>query len=157
MVELKDTVCMGPFQMEILKGKVKKLPTRDTHVMITHVRYSEVKKGQAHLLPPGLQVLHAYFTLTAGNHNISIVVQNLSDGAILLKKHMPVAHMVSAMLVPLANLTPEEEIVAGTEAPQEQMLIEERQHKLLEKLNLDGLSQWSPRNAATVRVITLLS
>ena len=26
VVELKDSVCMGPFQMEILKGKVKKPP-----------------------------------------------------------------------------------------------------------------------------------
>ena len=32
VVELKDSVCMGPFQMEILKGKVKEPPT---HVMHT--------------------------------------------------------------------------------------------------------------------------
>ena len=155
VVGLKDSVYVGPFQMEILKGKVKEPPTCDAHVIITPVRYSEVKKGQAHLLPLGLQVLHAYFTLTVGNHNISIVVQNMSDGAILLKKDMPVAQMVSAMLVPLANLTSEEEIVAGMEVPQEQMSIEEHQHKLLEKLNLDGLSQWSPRNVATVRELLL--
>ena len=111
VVELKDSVHVGPFQMEILKGKVKELPTHDTHVMITPVRYSGVKKGQAHLLPLGLQVLHAYFTLTAGNHNISIAMQNMSDCAILLKKGTPVAQMVLAMLVPPANLTPEEETI----------------------------------------------
>ena len=113
MVELKDSVCVGPFQMEILKGKVKEPPMHNAHVMITPMRYSRVKKGQAHLLPLGLQVLHAYFTLTGGNHNISIVVRNMSDCAILLKKGTTVAQMVLAMLVPLANLTPEEETVTG--------------------------------------------
>ena len=149
VVKLKDSVCVGPFQMEILKGKVKELPTcDDTHIMITPVRYSEVKKGQAHSLPLGLQILHAYFTLTVGNQNISIVVRNMSDCAILLKKDMPVVQMVLATLVPLVNLTPEKELVTGMQsAPQEQVSIEECQHKLLEKLNLNGLSQWSPHNA----------
>ena len=155
VMELKDSVHMGPFQMEILKEKVKEPPTHDAHVMITPMIYSRVNKGQACLLPLGLQVLHAYFTLTAGNHNVSIVVQNMSDCAILLKKGMPVAQMVSAMLVPPASLTPEEVTVAGAEAPQEQMLIKECPHKLLEKLNLGGLSQWSPRNTATVRELLL--
>ena len=141
--------------MEILKGKVKEPPTCDTHVMITPVRYSKVKKGQAHSLPLVLQVLHAYFTLTTGNHNISIAVQNMSDCAILLKKGMPVAQMVLATLVPPANLIPEEETITGTDALQEQMSIEECQHKLLDKLNLDGLSQWSPHNMATARELLL--
>ena len=155
VVELKDSVHVGPFQTEILKGKVKEPPMHDTHIMITPVRHPRVKKGQPHSLPPGLQVLHAYFTLTAGNHNVSVTVQNMSDCAILLKKDMPVAQMVLAMLVPAANLTPEEETITGTEAPQEQMLVEECQHKLLDKLNLDGLSQWSPHNAATARELLL--
>ena len=155
VVELKDSVCMGPFQMEILRGKVKELPTCITHVMITPVRYSEVKKGQAHLLPPGLQVLYAYFTLTAGNHNVPSIVRNMSDCAILLKKDTPVTQMVSATLVSPANLTPEEETVTGAEALQEKMSIEEHKHKLLEKLNLDSLSQWSPHNTATARELLL--
>ena len=65
------------------------------------------------------------------------------------------AQMVLAMLVPPANLTSEEETIAGAEAPQEQMLVEECQHKLLDKLNLDSLSQWSPCNMATVRELLL--
>ena len=32
-------------------------------------------------------------------------------------------------------------------APKEHMMVQERQEKLLEKLNLDGLSEWTPRNA----------
>ena len=65
-------------------------------------------------------------------------MRNISDCAILLKKGMTVAQMVSATLVPLTNLTPEEDTVTGTEVPREQMAIKERQHKLLDKLNLDG-------------------
>ena len=79
----------------------------------------------------------------------------MSDCTILLKKDTPVAQMVSATLVPLANLTPEEEIVTGMEMLQEQMLIEEHQHKLLEKLNLDGLSQWSSHNVAAAKELLL--
>ena len=41
------------------------------------------------------------------------------------------------------------------EVLQEQMSIEEHQHKLLEKLNLDGLSQWCLHNAATARELLL--
>ena len=155
VVELKDNVHVGPFQMEILQGKVKELLMCDAHIMITPIIYPGVKKGQACLLPLGLQILHAYFILTAGNHNVSVAVRNISDCAILLKKGMPVAQMVSATLVPPANLTPEEETVTGVEAPQEQTSIKECQHKLLDKLNLDGLSKWSPHNAVTARELLL--
>ena len=107
------------------------------------------------MLPLGLQVLHAYFTLTVGNHNISVIMRNMSDCAILLKTGTPVTQMVSATLVPLATLTPEEEIVEGMEALQEQMSTKEHKHELLDKLNLDSLSQRSPHNAATARELLL--
>ena len=35
------------------------------------------------------------------------------------------------------------------------MTVQERQDKLLEKLNLDGLSEWTPRNAAIARELLL--
>ena len=35
------------------------------------------------------------------------------------------------------------------------MTVQERQEKLMEKLNLDGLSEWSPHNAAIVRELLL--
>ena len=35
------------------------------------------------------------------------------------------------------------------------MTVQEWQDKLLEKLNLDGLSQWTPRNAAIARELLL--
>ena len=80
--------------MEILKGRVTKPPTHETHVMITPLRCSIVESGKAHPLSPGLQVLHTYTTLTAGSKNVSIVVQNMTDSAIFLKKGVDIAHVV---------------------------------------------------------------
>ena len=74
VVELKDNVCVGPFQMEILKGRAEKAPTYHTHIMIAPLRHTAVESGKAHPLPPGLQVLHAYTMLTAGSKHVSIVV-----------------------------------------------------------------------------------
>ena len=115
VVELKDNVCMGPFQTEILKGRVARAPTFHTHIMIAPIRHAEVESGKACPLPPGLQVLHTYTMLTAGSKHVSIVVQNMTDSAIFLKKGV---HVVSAMLVPPAEV-PSEEPVKGMEAPQE--------------------------------------
>ena len=54
--------------------------------MVTLIGCTELKKGRACQLPPGLQVLHVYMTLMAGNKQVSIVVQNMTDKAIFLKK-----------------------------------------------------------------------
>ena len=86
VVELKDNVHMGPFQTEILKGRAARVPTYHTHIMIMPIRCAEVESGKAHPLPAGLQVLHAYTTLTAGSKHVWIVVQNMTDSAIFLKK-----------------------------------------------------------------------
>ena len=86
VVELKDSVCVGPFKMEILKGRAARAPAYHTYVMIAPLRHAEVEGGKAHPLPPGLQVLHAYTMLTAGSKHVSIMVQNMTDSAIFLKK-----------------------------------------------------------------------
>ena len=115
VVELKDSVHVGQFQTEILKGRVAKPPTHDTHVMIAPLRCSKVESGKTRPLALGLQVLHAYTTLTAGNKNVSIVVQNVTNSTIFLKKGVCVVHMVSAMLVLPVELLPEKEDVTGAE------------------------------------------
>ena len=43
----------------------------------------------------------------------------------------------------------------GMQALKERITVKERQEKLLEKLNLNGLSEWSPHNAAIVRELLL--
>ena len=47
------------------------------------------------------------------------------------------------------------EATLGMEAKPEPMSIAVRQEKLLQKLNLDGLAYWSPRNAAVARELVL--
>ena len=84
-----------------------------------------------------------------------MVVQNMSDSPIYLKKGVQIARVVSAVPIPAAKLSPKMEATLGSEAHQEPMPVSTCQERLLEKLNLDGLSNWSPRNAAAARELVL--
>ena len=66
---------------------------------------------------------------------------------VFLKKGVQVARVVSELLVPPAELSLEMEAVLGAENRWPPLLVAEHQKKLLEKLNIDGLSNWTPRNA----------
>ena len=79
----------------------------------------------------------------------------MSDSCIFLKKGVPVVWVVSAMLVPPVELSPEMEATLGKESRPEPLSVVSRQEKLLEKLNLDGLAHWSPENAVAVRELVL--
>ena len=94
VIEMKCSIHVGPFQAEILEGKVARAPAQDTHVMVVPIRHTEVESGRACQLPLGLQVLHAYTMLTAGSKQVSIVMQNMTDSAIFLKKGAHVPHVV---------------------------------------------------------------
>ena len=59
--------------------------------------------------------------------------------------------MVSASPVPPTELSTEMEATLGVEAMQKPMSVTTQQEKLLEKLNLDGLSNWTPWNAAAAQ------
>ena len=50
---------------------------------------------------------------------------------------------MSPVPVPLAELSPKMEANSGAEVQQEPMSVSVHQERLLEKLNLDGLSNWS--------------
>ena len=84
---------------------------------------------------------------------MSLVVRNVSDSQIFLKKGVPVVRIVSSMLVSPAELSPEMEATLGEESRLEPLLVAARQEKLLEKL--DGLAHWSPENAVAVRELVL--
>ena len=62
---------------------------------------------------------------------------------------------MSASLVPPTELSLDMESALGMEARPEPMSVVLRQEKLLEKLNMDGLAHWSPRNAAKARELVL--
>ena len=100
---MKDNVRVGPFQIEILKGRVAQAPAQDMHLMIVPIGHADMESGKAHPLPPGLQVLHAYTMLMAGSKHVLIVVQNMTDSTIFLKKSVCVA----VMLVTLEDIQSE--------------------------------------------------
>ena len=79
----------------------------------------------------------------------------MSDSQIFLKKGVPVAWFVSAMLVSPTELSPEMEAALGEESRPKPLSVAARQEKLLGKLNLDGLAHWSPENAVAVRELVL--
>ena len=153
VVEMRSSIHVGPFQTEILEGKIPQAPTHDTHVMVTPIGRAELKPDRGCQLPPGLQVLHVYTMLTAGCKQTSIVVRNVTDQTIFLKKGVQVAHVVSANLVPQEEAPSKGE--EDTLTMKECMTVQERQDKLLEKLNLDGLSEWTPHNAAIASELLL--
>ena len=152
LVTVRESVHLGPFQTKIIEGWVKPLLGDTAHVMITPLRV-EGQPREGKPLPPGLHVLHVYMRLKKGSSKVSLVVRNILDSHIFLKKGVPVAWVVSASLVLPAELLPEMEAALGAESRPKPMSV--RQEKLLEKLNLDGLAHWSPRNAAAVRELVL--
>ena len=62
---------------------------------------------------------------------------------------------MSASPVPPVELSPEMEASLDMEAQPEPMSVVVRQEKLLEKLNLGGLTHWSPGNVVAVRELVL--
>ena len=155
LVMVRESVCLGPFQTEIIEGQVKPLLGDMAHVMITPLRAGEDQLRDSRPLPLGLHVLHVYMHLKNCSGKISLVVKNTSDSHIFLKKGVLVARVVLASPVPPTELSLEMEAVLGTEAILEPMPVVARQEKLLEKLNLDGLAHWSPMTAAVARELVL--
>ena len=122
--------------------------------MITPLRV-EGQSRETKPLPPGLHILHAYTRLINGSGRVSLVVRNVSDSHIFLKKGVPVVQVVSASLVLPVELSPEMEAMLGAEFRPEPLSVAARQEKLLEKLNLNGLTHWSPENVVAVRELVL--
>ena len=154
LVMVQESVCLGPFQTKIIEGWVKLLLGYTSYMMITPLRVEGQPQGTK-LLPLELHVLHAYTHLKNGSGRVSLVVRNVSDSHIFLKKGVPVVRVVSTSLVPPVELSPEMEATLGTETQSEPLSVAARQEKLLEKLNLDGLAHWIPQNAVAVRELVL--
>ena len=87
---------------------------------------------------------------------MSLVVRNVSDIHIFLKKGVPVAWVVSASLVLPTELSPEMEATLGEESLPEPMSVAVRQENYLEKFKLDGLAHWSPEIVVAVRELVLV-
>ena len=150
LVTVRESVHLGPFQTKIIEGWIKPLLGDTAHVMVTLLKVGEGQLRDYRPLPLGLHVLHAYMHLKNGSGKVSLVVRNMSDSHIFLKKGVPVAQVMSASLVPPTELSLEMEAILGVESGPEPMSVVVRQEKLLEKLNLDGLANWSPGNAVAL-------
>ena len=85
LVTVRESVHLGPFQTKIIEGQVKPLLGDTSHVMITPLR-AEGQLREGKQLPLGLHVLHAYMCLKNGSSKVSLVVRNVSDSYIFLKK-----------------------------------------------------------------------
>ena len=155
LVMVRESVHLGPFQTKIIEGWVKPLFGDTAHVMITPLKAEEGQPQETRLLPPGLLVFHAYTCLKNSSSKVSLMVRNMSDSHIFLKKGVLVARVMLASLVPPMELSTEMEAALGMEARPEPMSVVVRHEKLLEKLNLNGLAHWSPRNAALGRELVL--
>ena len=155
LVIVRESILLGPFQTEIMEGRIKPLFGDTTHVMITPMKAGEGQPQEARPLPLGLHILHAYTHLKNGSSRVSLMVRNMSNSHIFLKKGVLVVRVMLASPVPPTELSPEMEAALGMKARPEPMSVVARQEKLLEKLNLDGLAHWFPRNAAVVRELVL--
>ena len=103
---MRESVCLGPFQTEIIEGQVRPLFGDMVHVMTTLLRVGEGQPQEARPLPLGLHVLHMFTCLNNGSDKVSLMVRNMSDSHIFLKKGVPVAQVMSASPVPPTELLP---------------------------------------------------
>ena len=120
---MKENVRLGPFQTQIIECRSKPCIGESTHVMVMPLRAVESQLGGACSLPPGLHVLHMYTKLKMNSSKVSVVVRNMSESPIFLKKGLQVAQVVSASPVPPAELSSEMEAALGVEAMQEPMSV----------------------------------
>ena len=58
--------------------------------MITPLKAGEGQPWDSRQLPLGLHVLHAYTCLKNGSSKVSLMVRNMSDSHVFLKKGVPV-------------------------------------------------------------------
>ena len=154
-VYVKESVCVGAFQMPILECKVDPLQEKSAEVMVIPVRSGGLQGAKIKPLPPGLQVLYVFTVWKQGSSKVSIVVQNVSGPPIYLKKGIQVTRFVPAM--PVLPSVPALVLEGATalEAIAEPLSMAEWQAKLLEKLDLSGLKNWAPRNAEAAMQLVL--
>ena len=115
LIMVGESVHLGPFQTKIIEEWVRPLLGDTTHIMVTLLRV-EGQPQEGKPLLPGLHVLHLYTRLKNGSSKVSLVVRNISDSHIFLKKGVPMVRVVSASLVPPVELSPEMEAALGTES-----------------------------------------
>ena len=77
-------------------------------------------------------MLHAYTWLKMSSSKVYVVIRNMSESSVFLKKGVQVARVVSAWPVELAELSLEMEAALGGENKRQPLSVGEQQEKLLE-------------------------
>ena len=154
-VMVREHVKVGLFQTQILECKVKPLLRETALVMVCPIRVGKTQLARMCPLHPGLHVLHMLMRLKMESGKVSVVVHNMLDSPIYLKKGTRIARVESTLPVPSAGLSPEVQTALGKEIQPEPLSVAAQREKLCEKLNLDGLSSWTPGNTAAARELVL--
>ena len=113
LVMVRESVHLGLFLTEIIEGWVKPLFEDTAHMKITPLKVGEGQPWEARPLPLGL---HTYTRLKNGSGKVSLMVRNMSDSHIFLKKGVLVVRVMSASPVSPTELSLEMEASLGTEA-----------------------------------------
>ena len=154
-VYIREGIHVEAFQTQILECQVAPLQEESAEVMVIPVRWGDPQGVKIKLLPPGLQVPYVFTVRKQGSGKVPIVIQNVSESPIYLKKGIQVTHLVSAMPIPPSTPALALGEVAALEAIAEPLSMVEWQAKLLEKLDLSGLRNWAPRNAEVAEQLVL--
>ena len=123
--------------------------------MVIPARSGGMWGAKIKLLLPGLQVLYAFTVWKRGCSKVSIVVRNVSESPIYLKKGIQVACLVPAMPIPSSAPALVSEGAMALEAIAAPLSMAEWQAKLLDKLDLSGLKNWAPRKAEAAEQLVL--
>ena len=116
---VREHVNVGPFQTQILECKVKPLLRETALTMVCPIRVGETQLTGMCPLHSGLHVLHTLTRCKMGSSKVSVVVCNMLDSPIYLKKGMRITHVESMLPIPPAELSPEVQAALDKEAQPE--------------------------------------
>ena len=122
---MKENVRLGPFHTQTLECRVKSLTGESAHVMVMPLRAGATQPGGAQPLPPGLHFLHMYTRLKMSSSKVTVLVKNMSEFLIFLKKGVQMARVVSTLPVLPTELSSEMEVVLGAEDRQKPLSVDE--------------------------------
>ena len=130
VVRVASKCTVPPFGHKVIHGKVNLVLHGCRLNVMTH---GLEKKSPS--LPLGIDVQTAYATLVNGSHRVPVVLRNITQDWLEIKKGVPIARMVTT------NAIPKVTHILPAEKPHEQSTLTEaeRQELLLEKLDLTGL------------------
>ena len=142
VVKVTSKCTVPPFGHKAIHGKVNLILHGYKMNVMTH---GLEKRSPS--LPLGIDVQTVYATLADGSNRVTVLLRNNTRDWLEIKKGIPIARMVATNEIPkVINLLSAEE---SKERPT--LTKAERQHLLLEKLDLTGLEAWPEDQAEKAR------